>query len=116
MNRQRLFKQWIIAIVVAGAAAVLLSIYRLPTANLDWRYLALVVTTLVVASRLSIKIPHVNGEITVADAMIFLTLLLYGGEAAVLLAAAEGICSSLRVSKKRGSSFLTRDRWHVRRS
>jgi signal transduction histidine kinase/ActR/RegA family two-component response regulator len=49
---------------------------------------------------LSISIPRVGGEITFADALIFLAILLYDGEAAILLATVEALGSSLRVSKK----------------
>jgi signal transduction histidine kinase/ActR/RegA family two-component response regulator len=42
----------------------------------------------------------VSGRITVSDTLIFLTLLLYGGAAAVLLSALEGIYASLRISRK----------------
>src|SRR5207244_11563330 len=42
---------------------------------------------------------RVNTNVTVSDTFIFLVLLLYGGFAGILLAAAEGFCSGLRVSK-----------------
>ena len=44
-------------------------------------------------------IPQVKAEITVADTLIFFAMLLYGGEAAILLAAAHGLVSSLHVSR-----------------
>jgi signal transduction histidine kinase/ActR/RegA family two-component response regulator len=42
----------------------------------------------------------VSGRITVSDTLIFLTLLLYGGAAAVILSALEGVYASLRISRK----------------
>ena len=73
---------------------------RLPQQHLDYRYLLLLVAMATVASRLSISIPHVKGEVTVGDTLVFLTLMFYGGEAAIVMAAVDGLSSSLRVSRK----------------
>ncbi len=100
MNRQRFFKPFLFFVVAAGAAAMLFSLQRLPIHQLNWRFLFLIVAMAAVASRLSIPIPHVKGEVTVGDTLIFLTMLLYDGEAAVLMAAVDGLSSSLYVSRK----------------
>lgn len=97
---QRFFRPFLYCVVAAGAGAMLFSVQRLATAQLDWRFLVLLTAMAVVASRLSIPIPHVKGEVTVGDTLIFLTILLYDGEAAVLMAAVDGLSSSLYVSKK----------------
>src|SRR5437870_2176924 len=100
MSRPRLFNWFLYVMVAVGAVVVLFSLHRLSFNDLNWRFLLLCVATLIIASRVTIKIPRVKGEITVADTLIFLTILIYGGEAAILLAAAEGFFSSLRLSKK----------------
>ena len=104
MNRQRLAKPFQWCVVVAGAAVCALSVYGFPGSALDVRLLFLVCPTLLIASGVAVPIPRMNmqgkGQITISDTLVFLTLLLYGGEAAVLLAAAEGTASSLRVNKK----------------
>jgi signal transduction histidine kinase/ActR/RegA family two-component response regulator len=87
-------------ILVAGAAICLYSIYRLPLERLDLRFLLLAVITISISSRLTVQIPRISGHISVSDTFIFLTMLLYGGEAAVLLAGAEALCSSLRFNRK----------------
>jgi diguanylate cyclase (GGDEF)-like protein/PAS domain S-box-containing protein len=89
-------------VVALGAAACLLSLYGQvwhPSVPLDARFLLIAVVTVFISSRLSVFIPRVRGEITVSDSLIFLTILLYGGDAAVLLATAEAFCSSLRFNK-----------------
>ncbi len=86
--------------VVVGGAVALFCLLHLPVARLDSRFSLLALVTILIGSRISIKIPRVSGEITVADTLIFLTMLLYGGEAASLLAAVEALCSSLHVSRK----------------
>jgi len=87
-------------IIALGVMALLYSGYTLPRAHIDLRFLLIALVTILVSSRVSIKIPRVNTSITVSDTFIFLTLLLYGGEAGIFLAAAEGLFSGLRISKK----------------
>ena len=100
MNRQSFFKPFLVFIVAAGAGTMLLSLQRLNLQQLDWRFFLLLIAMATVASRLSVSIPHVKGEVTVGDTLIFLTMLLYGGEAAVVMAVVDGLSSSLHVSKK----------------
>ncbi len=100
MKKQHSFNRFLFATTAAGLAVVLFSIHRLSLAQLDWRFLALAVITVGIGSRLSVTIPHVKAEITVADTLVFFAMFLYGGEPAVLLAAAEGLVSSWHVSRK----------------
>jgi hypothetical protein len=86
--------------VATGGVVLLYSLERLRLQHLGWPFLFLAVITLTIASSLSIKIPRVDGEITVSDTIIFLTLLLYGAEAGILVAALDGLGSSLHVSRK----------------
>src|SRR5258708_6733299 len=53
-----------------------------------------------VSSRVTIRIPQFSSQISVSDTFIFLTLLLYGCEAAVLMAATEAVLSSFRFCRK----------------
>jgi signal transduction histidine kinase/CheY-like chemotaxis protein len=87
------------SLVTSGTAIVLISLYELQFANLDERFLFLCL--MVSASSLvAIRIPSVSGRITVADTLIFLTLLLYGGPAAILVSALEGVAATLIISKR----------------
>jgi signal transduction histidine kinase len=52
------------------------------------------------SSLIAIPIPRVSGRITVADTFVFLTLLLYGGAAAILVSALEGVAATLIISKR----------------
>src|SRR6266571_9242648 len=67
------------------SAALIFSLARISLHQLDWRFLFMLGAMAAMASRLSIPIPHVKGEVTVGDTLIFLTMLLYDGEAAVLM-------------------------------
>ncbi|MFL6210568.1 MAG: ATP-binding protein [Pyrinomonadaceae bacterium] len=90
-------------IVATGGIVCLYSIYIFPNvslARIDLGFLLLAVLTVTVGSRAAVVIPHINGQITVSDTFIFLTMLLYGGEAAILLAALDGLFSAIHFSRK----------------
>ena len=100
MNKQRYLKPFV-ALIAAGAAGIIVfCLYRLRVSQLDVRFLLLFLFTVGFGARLVVHIPSIRGEVTVSDTLIFLTMLFYGGEAAILVAAAAGLCSSLRVTKK----------------
>ncbi|HYY58357.1 MAG TPA: ATP-binding protein, partial [Pyrinomonadaceae bacterium] len=99
-SRQRLVKPFMRMVIAAGAAVCLFSAYHLPVAQLDVLFLLLALSTVAVTSGIAVQMPGVNGRITLSETFIFLTMLLYGGEAAILLAAADGVRSSLLISKK----------------
>lgn len=86
--------------VCLGSVPFIVSFLRLDFRVLDIRFVALAVVTLFLSSRIVIQIPRFCSQISVSDTFIFLTLLLYGGEAAVLLAATEALLSSFRFSRK----------------
>ncbi|HEX8846735.1 MAG TPA: EAL domain-containing protein [Pyrinomonadaceae bacterium] len=101
MSRQQYAKPYMWAIIVFGVAVLIFSTFNIPTAQIDIRFLFLALITICIGSRITIQIPRVKGHISVSDTFIFLTILLFGGEVAVLLSATEALCSSLRFSKKR---------------
>jgi signal transduction histidine kinase/ActR/RegA family two-component response regulator len=87
-------------VIILGASACLYSAYSLPFAQLDLLFLLLAALTVALTSRITVRMPGVNGRITVSETLIFLTMLLYGGEAAILLGVADGLCSSLLISRR----------------
>ncbi|MDT5156657.1 MAG: hypothetical protein QOH51_1014, partial [Acidobacteriota bacterium] len=101
MNRQRLFPPFAWTVIAVAAVVVLRSALSLPLASLDARFFILAFVTLCLTSRVSITIPHVKSSISVSDTFIFLTMMLYGGEAAILLNAAETALSAPRFSKSK---------------
>jgi diguanylate cyclase (GGDEF)-like protein len=86
--------------ILISPVFLLPSIYFLPVTRLDIGFLLLALMTAAVSARVAIRIPHTNGSITVSDTLVFLTLIIYGGEAAVLLGVLDGVCSSLHISRK----------------
>ena len=86
-------------VIGLGAAALLFTISRLSLADLSPSYLLYSVLTIAVASRVGVKIPGVKGFISVSDTFIFLSILLYGGEAGILLAAADAVIPAYKLAK-----------------
>src|SRR5688572_8772379 len=98
--RENLAGNYMWLIVATGATACLYAAYTLPPNRIDGYFLLLAIVTAVIGSRIAIRIPQINVNITVDDTFVFTALLLYGGEAAVLIGAFTGICSALRISRK----------------
>jgi len=108
-GRQRFINHYMWFIVAIGGAVCLYSIYAFPRVSLvriNLAFLILAVFLATVGSRTAVIIPRIGGQITVSDTFIFLTMLLYGGEAAILLAAMDGICSTIHSSRKLRTIFF----------
>jgi diguanylate cyclase (GGDEF)-like protein/PAS domain S-box-containing protein len=87
-------------VIAAGATVCFISIYHAPLAEVDLRFLLLAIVTMCLGSRIGIEVSKISLQITISDTFIFLTMLLYSGELAILLAAAEALCSALRFTRK----------------
>lgn len=92
----KLVRPYIWTTVAAGGLIYFLAAGRLNPKIIDLKLGVLVVITGLLSSRITIKIPQFGSWISVSDTFIFLTLLLYGCEAAILMAATEAFLSSLR--------------------
>ena len=95
---------WLIA--AAGSMVFAYAAYKIPYRQLDFRFLLLFLLTVVVSSRVAIKVPRANTTITVADSFVFLSLLLYGPAAAVIIAAIDGLSSGLHLSRRAITVFF----------
>ena len=67
-------------VVAAGAIITLHAAYTLPRGIIDGYFLLLTLITAVIGSRIAIRIPQINVNITVDDTFVFIALLQYGGE------------------------------------
>ena len=99
VNRHNFGQVYMWSLVIAGAVIVLGALYALPFRQLDISFLFLCLMV-IASSLIAIPIPRVSGRITVADTFVFLTLLLYGGSAAILVSALEGVAATLIISKR----------------
>ncbi|MEP6925146.1 MAG: EAL domain-containing protein [Pyrinomonadaceae bacterium] len=93
-------KVFLYTIVALGTIICAGSIYYLPLHKVDFGLVFIAAITILFNSRLSIQMPGSKVHFMMGDALIFLTLLIYGGEAAIILAAAEAFGTSLRLKKQ----------------
>src|SRR5215217_4380373 len=99
VNRPQFGQVYMWSLVVAGALIALGSIYQLPYHDIDAPF-GILCLMVMASSLIAIPIPRVSGRITVADTFVFLTMLLYGGSAAILVSALEGVAATLSISKR----------------
>lgn len=99
-NKQRIATPYMWAGACAGMGVLVFSLFRLNLAVIDLRFVLLTVITVGIGARITISIPRFKSEISISDTFILLTMLLYGGEPAILLAVIEAALSSARFSKR----------------
>ncbi|HVF57367.1 MAG TPA: EAL domain-containing protein [Pyrinomonadaceae bacterium] len=92
---QRFPQKFIQAFIVLGAGALLFSLLRLPIAQVSFPLFLLTLLAAHTASRFDNHAPEGRWHFPFADSFVFLAMLLFGGEAAVLLAAVVTVCTSL---------------------
>src|SRR4051812_20523126 len=100
MTPSRKNQVYVWSVIAIGLAVIGYSGAHITRAQLDVRFLLIAIATVLIGPRLSIRIPQVKAHISVSDTFVFLTMLLFGGEAAILLATAEAACASVRIGKK----------------
>ncbi len=98
---KRFARYYMWAVIILGAASGLYSVFNFNPKFLSLRLILLLILTLFFGSRIVVRIPRVKGQISVSDTFILLAMLLFDGEAAILMAGADALCSSLRVRMKK---------------
>ncbi len=101
MNYHKLTIGYMVTVLTVGLGCLVMSIVNLPFEKFDLYFLVVAGSTIGLGSWATVKIPRVKTHIAVADLFIFLTLLLYGGEIAVVLAAVEAMFTSWRFCTKK---------------
>ena len=99
-GKQRFTTPYLWLVVFIGALVAGWAVPNFATSRIDLGFVLLSAMTVIISSQLAVRIPRVKTNITVSDTFIFLAILLYGGPPAVLLAAAEGLSTGFRASKK----------------
>jgi diguanylate cyclase (GGDEF)-like protein/PAS domain S-box-containing protein len=100
MDKHRFPLNFMRSVIVLGAAVLLFSIWRLPVSKLGLPYLVLLSLSLIAASRSPITVAGSRFILPVPETLAFFAMLACDGEAAVVLAACAGICSSLRFRRQ----------------
>lgn len=83
---------WIITVFSGLTVAV--SLYNFPVETISIKLIGLLLITVFLGSALNIQLPRTKIHLSVADALLFFALFIYGVEAAVILAALESLYAS----------------------
>jgi diguanylate cyclase (GGDEF)-like protein/PAS domain S-box-containing protein len=92
-----------VVVITAGLLAFTFSLWRFDPANVGYSYFVFALFTVGVGSRIIVKIPGVKGHISVTDTFVFLSILLYGGEAGILLSTVDAVFASRKLTKTWGT-------------
>ena len=106
MNYHKLTIGYMVTVLTIGLACLTFSAFNLPFQKLDLYFLVLAGSTIGLGSWATVKIPRVKTHIAVSDLFIFLTLLLYGGPLAIVLAAVEAFFTSWQFCSKKLTVFF----------
>ncbi|MDQ3130005.1 MAG: PAS domain S-box protein, partial [Acidobacteriota bacterium] len=107
MTTQNLTKYYMRTVIAVGFLCLGVAFYNtLPVTKFDFSFVFFALFTIIAGSRISIQIPRFKSHITVSDTFIFLALLLYGGETAIILAAVEAFVSAWRFCNKKITVFF----------
>jgi diguanylate cyclase (GGDEF)-like protein/PAS domain S-box-containing protein len=101
MERYRFPGRVMQVVSVFGATVVFFSLYRSPIAQLSAPFWLLSLVAFLTSSHYSIPLPRGRGQISILSSFVLLAILVFGGEAAVLLAATSALCLSLSQGKER---------------
>jgi diguanylate cyclase (GGDEF)-like protein len=81
--------------IVSGIFCLIYALLNLSSRALSWDFLFVLIFTVFIAPRLSLMLPRSKFIVTFSDALIFLSFLIYGGEAAILLASLETLANCI---------------------
>ncbi|MCW5960653.1 MAG: EAL domain-containing protein [Pyrinomonadaceae bacterium] len=87
------------AVVIAGIAVLGYTASRVSVSLFSYGYILYCLLTLLFASRIVVQIPRIKGHISVTDTLLFLSLMIFGGEGGIILATFDAIFSSFKLAK-----------------
>jgi diguanylate cyclase (GGDEF)-like protein/PAS domain S-box-containing protein len=96
-----------VSVIIVGTICLAFALLSIPFQTIvDLHFLFLAAFTIGFGSRITIQIPRFKSHISVSDTFIFLALILFGGEAAVILASVEAFFSAWRFCNKKITVFF----------
>jgi len=95
MNRDSFSTFYKISIAVLGSLCFILALFNLKANMLSWQFSLLFLFAVLIAPRMSITLPRSRFILNFSDSIIFLTFLLFGGEAAIIITTIEMLAFSL---------------------
>src|ERR1051325_8603813 len=85
--------KWVV--IILGSGAFVFSLYKAALGSIDREWVLLSLVTVILISRIDIRLPKSSSAITLSDTFIFTSVLLYGVPLSVLLAGIEAAPHSL---------------------
>ena len=104
-------KKYMYAVILIGFVCLAFALFNFPYKEINFQLIVLFALTIGLGSRISVQIPRFTSHIAVSDTFIFLALMLFGGEVAIVLAALEAFTSSWRFCTKKISVFFNTAMW-----
>jgi diguanylate cyclase (GGDEF)-like protein len=104
MNKEKFYIYFKTAIIFLGICCLTFASANLPYCELGWYFLVILGFSVLLSPRLSLTLPRSNFTVTASDAVIIFTFLVYGGEAAVILAVLEMAANCFYI-KNKGTVF-----------
>lgn len=99
-RKDRIINLYLWLLLPFGIAACGGAIWQFPVWRVDLPLILLSTVTIFFSSYLRIQLPRTKIHLTVSDALVFLSLLIYGGQVAVLLAVLETAFTSLNFRRQ----------------
>ena len=100
MTHSRFYKIYQRATIFIGVIVLVLSILNLPLDTLGNGFLFFLFFSLLMAPFMSVKLPKAKSGLSFSDSLIFLGFILYGGSAAILIAATGMLALCVRLKWK----------------
>jgi diguanylate cyclase (GGDEF)-like protein len=86
-----------ISVMIVGCLMLFFALWSIDQKSIDLGFLILTAVNLLVATRMTLKFSTSDLWVSFSDGMIFLVFLLYGGEAAIIMATLEMIANCIRI-------------------
>ncbi len=102
MTREKRLNFFKATIIFLGAICFGVALLNLPSRVFSWVYLVVLVFSVFVAPRMTLQIPRSRLFVNFPDTLIFLSFLIYGGEAAIVLATVEMLANCFH-NKRNGN-------------
>ena len=100
MDQEKSSKFYKLAVIVIGGLCLAWAVFDLPAAVFSWGFTFVLIFTVPVTPRMSITLPRSKFILSFSDSIVFLTFILYGGSAAILLAAVEMAANCVYLQRK----------------
>ena len=97
--KERIMNTSLLLLVPPGILSVAWALYNFPLNKVGGGMITLALVTIFLSAFVRVEIPRTKLHLTISDALVFLSLLVYGGGVAIILAMLEAGFSSFRLSR-----------------